>query len=257
MGALNVTTEQIENIMLDTGVTYINYGVAGERILAPTRGGNTFTVEQDVRIIERDGAMGKEKGLRRVIREDAMLTVRIMDMSIQNIKLALAGAIVDGSKIINTQEGVIAETEYLDNVTWIGTDMEGKTKVITLYNAMADNGLAANFVDKDEAVVEIQFAGHRDPTDKTAPLYEIEEVAVVGTSTITFNIDDGVSDVENAKIEFNGQIKLTNSSGVAIFTNVADRTNTPVKITKTGFVTLETAIDVAGNATESFTLTAV
>ena len=177
---IQLTTEQIQNIVIDTGLVYVNYGIYGEeRLLAPTRGGNTFTVEQDVRIIERDGAMGKEKGLRRVIREDAMLTVRIMDMSIDNIKLALAGSTLDGTgKIItNTQEGVIADSEYLDNITLIGEDLEGKTKVITLYNALGDNGLTWNMVDKDESVVEIQFSGHHDPTDKTAPLYEIEEIA--------------------------------------------------------------------------------
>ena len=65
-----VTTAQIENIQLGPGVVYVDYGLAGERILAPTRGGNSFVVEQDIRIIERDGALGKEIGLRRIIRED-------------------------------------------------------------------------------------------------------------------------------------------------------------------------------------------
>ena len=172
----NVTTAQIENILLDTGVVYLNYGVSGERILAPTRGGNSFVVEQDVRVIERDGALGKEKGLRRVINEDAMLTVRCMDLSIANLHLALRGATATATKITNTQDGSIDDSEYLSNITWIGTDMEGKNRVIQLFNAMADNGLTIDATDKDEAVLEIQFAGHRDPTDKTAPLYTIEKV---------------------------------------------------------------------------------
>ena len=173
----NLTTEQIENILLDAGVVYANYGEVGERVLAPTRGGSSFAVEQEVRIIERDGALGKEKGLRRVINEDAMLTVRLMDMSIDNLKLALAGATVNGDKITSTQDGTIDDSEYLKNVTWIGTDMEGKNKVITLYNAMADNGLSVDFPDKDEAVLEVVFAGHRNPQDYAEPLYTIEQVA--------------------------------------------------------------------------------
>ena len=173
----NLTTEQIENILLDAGIVYVNYGVAGERVLAPTRGGSSFAVEQDVRIIERDGSLGKEKGLRRVITEDAMLTVRLMDMSIANLKLALAGATVAGDMITSTTDGVIDASEYLTNVTWIGTDMEGKNKIITLYNAMSDNGLSVDFPDKDEAVLEVVFAGHRNPLDYTEPLYTIEEVA--------------------------------------------------------------------------------
>ena len=172
----NVTTEQIENILLDTGVVYVNYGVSGERILAPTRGGNSFVVEQEVRVIERDGSLGKEKGFRRVVTEDAMLTVRLMDMSVDNLKLALAGATVNGTKITSTTDGTIADSEYLSNVTLIAKDMEGKSRVITLFNAMADNGLSVDLTDKDESVVEVVFAGHRDPTDYTQPLYTIDKV---------------------------------------------------------------------------------
>lgn len=173
---MQLTTQQIENILIDTGVVYVNYGVAGERVLAPTRGGNTFVVEQEVKEIERDGALGKEKGMRRVTKENAMLTVRFMDMSIANLKMALRGASATATKITSTTDGVIADDEYLENVTLVGTDLEGKNKIITLFNSMSDNGLSLNFTDKDEAVVEVTFAGHRDPTDATAPLYTIEEV---------------------------------------------------------------------------------
>jgi hypothetical protein len=174
--AQQLTTQQIENILLDVGVVYLNYGVAGERVLAPTRGGGSFVVEQDVRIIERDGALGKEKGLRRVVTENAALTVNVMDMSIANLKAALAGSTATATKITSTLTGEILDSEYYSNITWIGTDMEGKNKVITLYNALADNGLNISFTDKDEVVVEMAFAGHRDPTDTSKPLYEIEEV---------------------------------------------------------------------------------
>jgi hypothetical protein len=182
---MELTTAQIENILLDTGVVYVNYGVAGERILAPTRGGNTFVVEQEVRVIERDGALGKEKGLRRVIKEDATMTVRLMDMSIANLQMALRGATATATKITSTTDGSIATSEYLDNITLIGTDMEGKNKIITLFNAMSDNGLSVEMADKDEAVVEVVFAGHRDPTDATQALYTIEEVEDIASNLTT------------------------------------------------------------------------
>jgi hypothetical protein len=177
-----VTTAQIENIVIDTGVVYLDYGLAGERILAPTRGGNTFVVEQDVRVIERDGALGKEKGLRRVIKEDAMLTVRCMDLSIANLKMALAGSTATATKVTSTLTGTILSTEYFTNITLIGTDMEGKNKIITLNNPLADNGLSIEMTDKDESVVEIVFAGHRDPTNAATPLYTIEEVEDIASN---------------------------------------------------------------------------
>jgi len=174
----NLTVEQIENIVLDAGATYINYNEYDERLLAPTRGGNTFTVEQEVRIIERDGALGKEKGLRRVIDENATLTVRLMDLTVKNLKLALAGSklSLNGKKVTNTEDGTIENDEYLSNITWVGKDMKGDNKVITLYNALGDNGIEINATDKEEAVVEIQFAGHRNPQDYSEPLYTIEDV---------------------------------------------------------------------------------
>jgi hypothetical protein len=49
-------------------------------------------------------------------------------------------------------------------------------------NAMADNGLSIEMADKDESVVELVFAGHRDPSDKTAPLYTIEEIESIASN---------------------------------------------------------------------------
>lgn len=177
-----ITTAQIENILLDTGVVYLDYGLAGERILAPTRGGNSFVVEQDVRVIERDGALGKEKGLRRIIKEDATLTVKLMDMSIANLKMALAGSTATSTKVKSTLDGTIQTSEYFTNITLIGTDLEGKNKIITLNNPLVDNGLSIEMSDKDESVVEVVFAGHRDPTNAATPLYTIEETETIASN---------------------------------------------------------------------------
>jgi uncharacterized protein YlaN (UPF0358 family) len=177
-----LTTAQIENILLDTGVVYLDYGLAGERILAPTRGGNSFVVEQDVKIIERDGSLGKEKGLRRVIKEDATLTVKLLDVSIANLQMALAGATATSTVITSTVTGLIASTEYFTNITLVGTDLEGKNKVITLNNPLADGSLKLEMSDRDEAVVEVVFAGHRDPTNSATPLYTITETETIASN---------------------------------------------------------------------------
>lgn len=216
---MQLTTQQIQNIMLDTGVVYVDYGESGQRVLAPTRGGNSFVVEQDVRTIERDGALGKEKGLRRVILENAMLTVRVMDMSIANLQMALRGATATSTKVTSTLTGSIADTEYLTNITWIGTDMEGKNKIITLYNAMSDNGLSIDFADKDEAVIEIVFSGHRDPTDSAQALYDIEEVETAAT-----NLSNLVTSEGTLEPTFAGG---TYSYGFTVSTSVASMTVTP------------------------------
>lgn len=173
----NLTTQQIENVVIDTGVVYKNYGEVDEEILAPCRGSNTFVVEQEFKDIEYNGQRGKTKGMRRIITENASLTVNLMDMSQDNLKLALAGAIVNGTThAITSGSGKIADSEYLKNICLVGTTMKGEEKVITLYNAMADNGLSLEMVDKDESVIELVFAAHYDPTNLASPLYKIENV---------------------------------------------------------------------------------
>lgn len=173
----NLTTQQIENVVIDSGVVYVNYNETDERILAPCRGDNVFLVEQEFKEVEYNGMRGKTKGMRRVITENASLTVNLMDMSQENIKLALAGATLNSStKAITNGTGKIASTEYLKNVCLVGTTMKGEEKVITLYNALADNGLSLGMVDKDESVVELAFAAHYDPTNLASPIYKIENV---------------------------------------------------------------------------------
>ena len=177
----NLSSEQIKNIMLDSGVVYLDYTTASTPLmLAPTRGANSFVVEQEIKDVAFDGMRGKTKGMRRVIRQDASLTVRIMDMSLENIKMALAGAktTVADNKIteITNGDGSIADADYIGDITFVGKDMEGKSKVISLFNVLGDNGFSYEATDKEEGVVEIVFSAHFDPTDSTKKLYKITEL---------------------------------------------------------------------------------
>ena len=254
----NLTLAQIENIVIDAGVVYINYGEGEtERMLAPTRGGNTFVVEQEIKTIERDGSRGKEKGLRRIITENATLTVQLLNLSQENLKLALPGADLSVGGVITNGDGSILDTDYLTNITLIGETMKGETKVITLYNALADNGLSVSMTAKEESVVELQFSAHYDPTDLSSPIYKIEEVPPAGTYTVTFTIDDSVNPIENASVTFYGATKLTSALGVAVFSNVAEGVNRPFEIRKGGFQTYFGSVDVDGEEAVDVSLTAI
>lgn len=172
----NITVEQIENIIIDAGVMYLNYGETDERILAPCRGDNTFAVEAEIREIEANGLKGKTKGMRRKISENAHLALNLMDLSLENLKMALPGSTLDveGNKLSNGWK--IEETDYLKNVTLIGQNMKGEYKKITIYNALADEGLEVGFVEDDESVIELQLSAHYDPTDTTDNLWEVEDL---------------------------------------------------------------------------------
>jgi len=74
------------------------------------------------------------------------------------------------------EPGDITDEDYLKNVTLVGVDLEGKSKVIYLYNAMGDNNFDWKMVDKDESVLTVEFAGHWDPKDADVKPYKIVEV---------------------------------------------------------------------------------
>ncbi len=168
-----ITEETLQNLILDAGVVYLNYGESEERILGATEGGNTFTVEREIREMPFDGLKGKTKGARRIIREDAKLTVNLKELSAENIALALAGAVVvDFPESISTHKeirssGTIVDTDYTDNVALVATISGSDIPVVILVeNALSDGNFEIGAVDKDEAVIPVEFSAHYDPEDE-------------------------------------------------------------------------------------------
>lgn len=169
-----ITVEQIEKVVIDAGVVYINYGLDDERMLAPCRGDNTFDVEAEIREIEANGLKGKTKGMRRKITENALLTVNLMDLSLENLKLALPGSQLAENKLTNGWN--ITNDDYIENVTLIGEDMGGNYKKITVYNALMDEALSITLAEDDESVMELTMSAHYDPADNEDNLWSIEDL---------------------------------------------------------------------------------
>ena len=247
----NVSTNEIEKILIDPGLVILNYGEEDERKLAPCEGDNSIVVTQEIRDIEYNGRRGKTKGLRRITAEDATLTVNLLNLSQENLKLALAGANLEaGTGVITNGDGSIPDTDYLKNVTLIGPTLDGRWKAITIYNAMADNGLSVTASKNGEAQVQVAFAAHRDPTNSASPIYRIEDIEVVDLSAydVTFTVKDGSEQpVVGATVSFYGSTKMTDATGTAVFEGVLEGTNRAYTIVKTGFVTESSAVTVDGD----------
>ena len=176
-----VPMEAIEPIVIDAGLVYKNWGETGEAMLGVTRGGNSFQVEPEYKEIERDGARGKEKHMKRLINLDANLVVNLMTLSKENIKDAVGCASVDGD-VVKTKLDV-EETDYIDNITLIGEKLGGGYIRITIFNAFSDQGIEIAMEDREETVVETTFAAHFDPessgTTDYSDLFEIEHLATL------------------------------------------------------------------------------
>ena len=181
-----LTQEQIENIQIDYGLVYVNYGVAGERRLAPTRGGGTFSVTKNIREIEYDGRRGKTKGMQVVDEINAMLNVPLLNTSMENLALAMPFATYLGGKLTveRGSVGVVPDSAYLDNVTLFAKVVGGGYKKIALYNAMVENDFSLAAAPKAEGVITLEISAHWDAKDDTANLYEVEDVETISDDLV-------------------------------------------------------------------------
>ena len=250
----------IEDITIGAGVVYYKYAAGIETMLAPTRGGNSFVVDQEVKIVERDGARGKEKGLRWITRKDATLTVNLMNLEQDNIKLALCGDDQDsGTDAITAVAGRIPVADYLEYVKLVGETLNGDLKEIILYNGLADGGFELSMTDRDEGVVSIEFSAHWDPEDDTKDLYKIQQASAPSTYNVTFTIEDNsttANAIEDAIVYFDSKAKLSNASGVAIFYGLANSTGHAYTVAKGNFGKSGTVAVSSANATETVYLEA-
>ncbi len=179
-----LTQQQIENIQIDYGIVYVNYGEADQKQLGPTRGGGEFTVTKNIREIEFDGKKGKTKGVQVVDEINAMLKVTHLDTSMETLKLAMPYATLEGDGTTtpysisckSSNIGVIPDTAYLKNITMFAKTVKGEYKKITLYNALAENDFTLTAAPKAEGTIALEVYAHWDALDDNADLYKIEDV---------------------------------------------------------------------------------
>lgn len=179
--------EDVENIQIDHGILFKNYGLDTQKLLTPIRGGTTFKVERTIRQIEFDGQGGKTKGTEVIDDENATISAKTINSSLESFAMALPGANVtkDDSgnitKIESSDLGLISDDNYEDNITIFGKTLKGDYLKITIYDAMADNGLEFAAVQKAEGEIQLDFAAHHSYTDISKKIYSIEKI-----NSITF-----------------------------------------------------------------------
>jgi hypothetical protein len=174
----NLTTVQVENIPIDSGVVYKDYGETTERMLAPTRGGGEFTVTNKIRNIERDGAKGPEMGLQVIEEQIAMLKVNLLSFTQADMALAAPGCAVeqDGS-ITNGAGGVIGAASYFANITMFAKLVNGKYKKIQIFNPMHEGDFGLKAIDKAEGELALEVSSHFDPADEAGIIWRVSEIS--------------------------------------------------------------------------------
>ncbi len=183
------TTDTPDELLLDAGAFFVNYEVGTDtyesartagKLLGATRGGGEFKAGMSIRNIEVDGVKGRAKGLERNDGWEIYLKATVLSINEDAIKYGLASADIDTASTVSTNHDVITGvneielTDYIDNITWIGT-LSGSSEpvIIQIFNALNVDGLTLAVSDKNEATMALTFQAHFDGADLETPPFKI------------------------------------------------------------------------------------
>ncbi len=175
-----ISANTMQRILMGPGAVYI--GSAGTQLLGATKGGNVFELTRAMLDIRPDGAKGKVKGGRFVESVEAVLTVRLMEVTEQNVVYAIAGSSLASHVITG---GEIAAATYIDKVT-IKAEIKGTTTTteakevdIALTNCLVEGPFTVNLPEQGDAgAIEMKFTAHFDPSAMTTEPWSVTFVPV-------------------------------------------------------------------------------
>ena len=138
------------------------------KTLGATRGGGTFTIAREMRQVEADGIRYRFVGDTFVDSSDAYLSATLLELGDVNvIKAALgtATATTTSDKTLIKMRTRIADSDYLENVCWVGDIADGGMVVIHLLNAINTTDLTITFNDKGEATLPVEFHAYQSSVE--------------------------------------------------------------------------------------------
>lgn len=181
------TTETAKSLLLNAGAYFKNYDVGTDdfdsavtagKLIGATKGGGEFSAVPEIRQIEVDGVAGRAKGLETIDSWDIYLKANVLEVKETTIQSGLAASSVDTST--NTDYDIITASnnlevsDYIDNITWVGT-LSGSDKpvIIQIFNALNTEGLKFSTTDKAEATISLTFYAHYTQDDLDTPPFKI------------------------------------------------------------------------------------
>jgi len=174
-----VSDESYKRLIIDSGAVYMNFTDQANpgTLLGATRGGSTFTIEQEIKDMLVDGAKGPVVGSRRITKVNVKLVVNFIEQTITIWNQALPGSEYSDSFATTEDPADAFHTEfrrhleivladYITNVVLIG-QVTGTDQAVVcgIKNALADGNFEFAFVDNEETGLTVQFTAHFDPDD--------------------------------------------------------------------------------------------
>lgn len=148
-----------------------------DHILGATNGGNKLSIVPEITSIEVDGAVVEIKGLNQKTGETGTLEVNLAQHTVESLKRAIVGKVVDslikGYTQIQTKS-LIELSDYLDNIAFVGTMTDGTEIIVIMENAICSSGLELESKNKETSVVATTFkstADFKSGVYDTLPIY--------------------------------------------------------------------------------------
>lgn len=136
-----------------------------DHVLGATNGGNKLSIIPEITPIEVDGAVVEIKGLNQKTGETGTLEVNLAQHTVESLKRAIVGKVVDslikGYTQIETKS-LIELSDYLDNVSFVGTMTDGTEIIAIMENAICFSGLELDNKNKETSVCVTKFKATAD-----------------------------------------------------------------------------------------------
>lgn len=175
-GKTGVSADTPKNVLFGAGT--IHKGLAysagtgwnfSTTCIGATNGGSKLTITPEYYDVPVDGKNIPVKGLKRKIGESATLDVNFVELTEDVIKtLAVAtseeSADVDKMNLITSKPDV-DDSDYWDNIAFVGKTLDGRTVIAILENALCTSGLPLEVKTREGATIAATFTCHADIED--------------------------------------------------------------------------------------------
>lgn len=172
-GKHGVTADTVKNILFGAGTIHKGLKYAdgswnfADSIIGATNGGSKLSIVPELTDVPIDGALVAVKGLKVKTGETATMDINLAELTKDIIKAATIGT--DGTSSDTTYDLIESKSnieagDYLENIAFVGTTLDGRKIIAVLDNALCTNGFEQEGKNKEGAVGAYTFTCHADVT---------------------------------------------------------------------------------------------
>lgn len=179
VGLFNPQVPTDNDIGLGEGIVYFDLDEVTEAVIGACRGGNKIEIDKIIREMPFDGAYGPHKSLRRYERYVPRLIVNLLKISYLSLAYAMPVTVTDMGDYHQIDFRLnIEDTDYSNNVAFVGQKLDGKAIIAYFYNALNDGNISFEFKEKDEVTSEMQYTAHYASNALTTVPFEFRDYDV-------------------------------------------------------------------------------